>query len=412
MSAIRQTDVAVIGAGPAGSMAAARLRQLGWQVTVMERSHFPRFSIGESLLPQCMEWLEETGMLEPLRAANMQIKRGACFSHGEAYGELDYRKQFSSGWTWTWQVQRARFDDILARQAEALGAELRFGETIESVHFDRPGEPRLSVLAESGERYQLHARFVCDASGFARVLPRLLDLEEASGQPPRAALFTHVEDRISSADYRRDCIMLSYHPVHHDVWFWLIPFADGRASLGVTGNPDILLPEGSDPATRLRQLVFEEPYLARWLEQAVFDDAVRSIVNYSARAKSLYGDDFALLGNAGDFIDPVFSSGVALAMKSSMLAAELIDRRFRGEQADWESEFSLPLRAGSDVFREFVNCWYSGELQAVFFNKRPDEDIKAMLSSVLAGYVWDEKNPYNSKTRRRLKALCRACAEQ
>lgn len=404
-----QTDIAVIGAGPAGSSAAAILCDQGWRVSVIERSHFPRFSIGESLLPQCMESLEAAGMLAPLEAAGFQVKRGAGFAERERFGRYEFADQFTPGWGWTWHVTRADFDDILAREASARGADVRFGETIERVDFSTPGAPQLTVTGESGESYLLDARFVCDASGFGRVLPRMLGLERAVDAPPRAAMFTHVTDHINAPDYRRDDILIAIHPEHPGVWYWLIAFAGGRASVGLVGDPEFINREAAD-ADRLQALIAQEPHMARLLVNAEYDSPVRSTANYAVGVSALYGRDFALLGNAGEFLDPVFSSGVTLALKSAALAAGLIDRQLRGEAPDWDGEYEVPLRHGLRVFRTFVESWYRGELKHAFFNIDPDPEIRSKIGSVLAGYVWDRKNPFADKPERRLRALCNVCA--
>lgn len=404
------TDIAVIGAGPGGSMAATLLRQRGWQVTLLERSRFPRFSIGESLLPQCMEWLELAGMMDAMKAAGFQHKRGAAFAQDTRYGEIDYAERFTPGWSWTWEVQRAKFDQIMADEAVRNGVDLRFEQTVDAIDFDEAGAPRLRVSEANGDSYELSARFVCDGSGFGRVLPRLLGLDKPTSHPPRAAMFTHVEDRIDAPDYDRDKILLATHPQREDVWYWLIPFSNGRASLGVTGNPEIVDTKCTDPAALLRLLIEQEPRMRRLLANAVFDDQVRTVNSYSVSVSRMHGPGYALLGNAGEFIDPVFSSGVTLAMKSAVLAADLIDRQLRGEPADWDVEFETPLRAGCDVFRIFVEAWYDGSLRNVFFQPNPTVEIRSMMSSILAGYVWDQNNPYVSKPQRRLRALCHSCA--
>src|SRR5699024_6292429 len=132
------TDVAIIGAGPAGSMTAALLCDRGWRVTVIERSHFPRFSIGESLLPICMDSLKHAGMLAPLAEAGFQVKNGVGFAEGERYGHFDFSDQHTPGWSWTWHVLRSEFDQIIATQAAGRGADVRFGETIEQVNLATP----------------------------------------------------------------------------------------------------------------------------------------------------------------------------------------------------------------------------------------------------------------------------------
>lgn len=410
MTKVETTDIAVIGAGPAGSTVAALLRKRGWGVTVLERSHFPRFSIGESLLPQCMDLLDEAGMLEPLKKAAFQIKTGVGFIEGAQYGQFDFSDQYSDGWSSTWHVVRAEFDQILATEAAARDADVRFGASIDSVDFSTPGAPRLQVVPETGEPYQLDARFVCDASGFGRVLPRMLGLERPVADPPRAALFTHVTDRIEAADFKRDNILLCIHPEYPDVWYWVIPFSNGRTSIGIVGSPEFFDAQTGEPLQQMQTLIAQEPCMARLLGNAVYDNPVRKLSNYAVGVTALHGRDYALLGNAGEFIDPVFSSGVTVALKSAVLASGLIDRELRGQTVAWDSEYEQPLRAGMRVFRSFIEAWYDGSLKHVFFQKDTPWRLRGMLGSVLAGYVWDRSNPYVVRPEKRLRVLCDVCA--
>lgn len=408
MTKPQQTDVAIIGAGPAGSTAAALLRQHDWRVTVIERSHFPRFSIGESLLPQCMEFLDAAGLLEAVRAAAFQVKSGVRFVEGDKLGQFDFSEQYSNGWDWTWNVVRADFDQILASQAAAQGADIRFGQRIETVDFSTPGAPRLHVVTEDDARYQLDARFVCDASGFGRVLPKLLDLQCAVDAPPRATIFTHITDNLTTEDARGGTL-LCIHPQHPDVWYWMIPFQGGRTSIGVVGDPDFINTQPGEPLQQLQGLIAQEPNLARLLCAADYDHPVTRLANYAKGVTRLHGRDFVLLGNAGGFLDPMFSSGVTIALKSSVLACELIDRQLRSEAVDWDAGFETPLRTGINVFDAYIRAWYAGKLKHVFFKDTTHRKIRGMIGSILAGYVWDLDNPYVSRPQKRLRALCHAC---
>ncbi|HSV24116.1 MAG TPA: NAD(P)/FAD-dependent oxidoreductase, partial [Xanthobacteraceae bacterium] len=189
----KSVEILVIGAGPAGSVAAALLRQQGRQVLVLEREQFPRFSIGESLLPQSMEYLEQAGMLRAVVEAGFQFKNGAAFVRGDRYTAFDFRDKHSEGWATTYQVQRARFDHVLALEAERQGVEVRYRHEVVAVDLDGD-KPRVTVQGPEREKYIIEAGFVLDASGFGRVLPRLLHLETPSGFPVRGAIFTHIED--------------------------------------------------------------------------------------------------------------------------------------------------------------------------------------------------------------------------
>ncbi len=257
-----RTEILIIGAGPAGSVAAGMLRRQGRQVLVLERETFPRFSIGESLLPQSMTYLEEAGMLRAVVEAGFQYKNGAVFARGDRITSFDFREKHSEGWGTTYQVQRAPFDHLLAREAERLGAEMRFRHEVTRV--DVAGErPVVSVRSPDGEDYTVDAAFLLDASGFGRILPRLLQLERPSDFPVRGAIFTHIEDRIAPAAFDRDKIRIIVHPVHVDVWYWLIPFSNGRSSIGVVASQEFLARYAGDDTERLRDIALRGSGIAR-----------------------------------------------------------------------------------------------------------------------------------------------------
>ena len=402
--------IIIIGAGPSGCVAAALLRQKDFQVVVLERERFPRFSIGESLLPQCMEFIEQAGFSAIVEQAGFQLKSGASFLHQQQHSSFCFSDKFSEGFDTTFQVPRGQFDHLLALEVEAKGAEIRWQHEVISADFSAE-KPVLEVKDHQGLLYQLEADFVLDASGFGRVLPRLLNLDKPSDFPVRQSLFTHLEDRIDCSDYERDKIWIVVHPERRDVWYWLIPFSDGRCSLGVVAKPEMIEQLGDDPQQAFKTLVAQEPNLSKLLKNAVFDCPVNTIKGYSSDVDALYGKGYALLGNAGEFLDPVFSSGVTIAMKSASLAVEVLVRQLNNEAVNWQAEFAEPLQQGVDVFRTYVNAWYDGALQDVIFYDKQQANIKRMICSILAGYVWDKTNPYVKNSSARLKTLAELCRE-
>lgn len=405
-------DVAILGAGPSGSLAAALLHKRGLKVAVFERDTFPRFSIGESLLPQTMEILEEAGLLRPVVEAGFQHKNGAAFRRGDRFAEFDFRLKSSRGWSTTYQVVRAEFDKVLIDAVAARGVPVHYRHEAASADM-ADGGGRLSVKHPGGN-LEVNARFVLDATGFGRLLPRLLKLETPSDFPVRMALFTHVRDGIPIGGMDRQKILVSVHPHDKAVWYWLIPFSNGRCSIGVVAEPRLLehakrkLADGDETAL-LRAIVAEAPTLDGMLGNAVWDTPARSLRGYAANVKSLHGPSFALLGNAGEFLDPVFSSGVTIAMKSASLIAPLVERHLSGGKVDWNREYDIPLRQGVDAFRAFVDSWYRGGFQDVIFHPGQQPEIKAMICSILAGYAWDRSNPYVADPVR-LKVLEEHCA--
>jgi flavin-dependent dehydrogenase len=407
---LESAEILIVGAGPAGSVAAALLRKQGRQVLVIEREQFPRFSIGESLLPQSMQYLEEAGMLRAVVEAGFQFKNGAAFMKNGVYTDFDFRDKHSEGWGTTYQVQRADFDHLLAKEAQKQGAEIRFRHEVLDIELGKPGGRSLVTVKDpEGRQYQVDAGFILDASGFGRILPRLLKLETPSNFPVRGAIFTHVADGIAEG-FDRNKIRVTVHPRHNDVWFWTIPFAGGRCSLGVVAETAYLEQYKGSPTERLQMIVAEDPSLADLLKNATWDTPARQIVGYSANVEKLWGEGYALLGNAGEFLDPVFSSGVTIAVRSASLAAGVLARQFAGEPVDWQAEYGAPLRKGVDTFRAFVESWYAGGFQRIIFHERQQPEIRRMIASILAGYAWDQGNPYVKETARRLAALEAACA--
>lgn len=400
-------DALVLGAGPAGAMAAALARRAGLSVRVLEKTRFPRFSIGESMLPQSLTLLQEAGMLEAVEKGGFQYKDGAQIVRGERKVDFVFSHKTATGYPYAYEVTRADFDQILIDEAARFGAEVRYEEEIVAADFSGD-EPLLTSRDAGGRETQHRARFVFDASGFGRILPRLLKLDEPADFPVRASLFMHVEDHIDDAQFDRNKIRVAVHPVHEDVWYWLIPLSQGRASIGVVAEDSFLQKYPGDLSARLNALVAEEPGMKRMLRNAKpIWPAAREIRGYATAVSSLHGKNFALLGNAGKFLDPVFSSGVTIALKSAALAVPLAQRQLQGGAVDWEREFAKPLMLGVDTFKGYVETWYEGALQTVMFSPNRPERVYRLLCSVLAGYAWDTENPFVGHSARRLRALAR-----
>ena len=351
-----------------------------------------------------MEYLDEAGMLDAVEAAGFQRKNGAYFQCAGNYSQFDFSEQYTEGWHETFEVQRADFDKILADQAELAGVDIRYRHEIISVALGRPLSS-VSCRLDDGSFVNFSAKFLLDASGFGRVLPRLLQLDRPADFPVRGSLFTHLQDKLGDAGYDRDKILITVHPLHQDVWYWLIPFKGGRCSIGVVAKPEFLASYSGEAMDTLRAIVGEDPELTRLLAGADWDTPTRQITGYSSKAEPLCTSEYALLGNAAEFLDPVFSSGVTIALRSASKAAELLDRQLRGFEVDWPQEFAEPLGKGIDTFRAFVNAWYDGRLQDIIFHPGKSPEIRRMICSILAGYAWDESNPYVKSPEKRLNTL-------
>ncbi len=397
-------DVLVIGAGPAGTIAASILNQNGLKTKIVESCQFPRFVIGESLLPRCMENLAAANFLDALNQQGFQKKFGAKFHRGKQESDFNFSDRVGSGWNWTWQVPRADFDNVLAEEVQRQGVPVEFNATVKDVEFSGQASTTYYVNA-LGERCSVESRFIIDASGYGRVLPTLLDLNSPSNFPKRETLFTHFFDRKRPQGLQEQRITVVV--VKPDVWAWVIPFSNGRTSIGFVGNPDFFKEFNGSLEERLRAMVALDENVERRVGNAEFCFEPRSIQNYAVSTKKMYGDGFVCAGNATEFLDPVFSSGVTFATESGALAARLVSRQLQGQAVDWDRDYVDHMNQGINTFRTFVSAWYDGTLQDIIFGSATAGIEKQQICAVLAGYVWDMDNPINRQHQRILPVLAK-----
>ncbi len=399
----KEYDVAIIGAGPAGAISAALLNAAGLDVAVFERARFPRFVIGESLLPICNDVLKEAGLFDRIESQGYQVKTGAVFLRGDEICEYDFAEQFTVGSTWTWQVPRAEFDNALVDGIKEQGVPVFFEHGVTDVEVG--DSPRVSVEDSKGQLSNVRCRFIVDASGYGRVLPRLLGLDKPSEQANRRSMFAHVSGDKRPPGPNSGRIWIIVH--EQGAWLWVIPFSDGRTSVGVVAPPEFYDAYPEDPEERLKAIIRSDPNAGGRLADAEMLFEPVSIEGYSIGIKQLFGDGYCVVGNATEFLDPVFSSGVSLAMQSASRASRVIVDQLNGESVDWQSDYSNYMSRGIDTFRTFVNAWYDRTLHKVFFASEINHTLKRMICSALAGYVWDLENPFVNNHGRKLSQLIR-----
>jgi flavin-dependent dehydrogenase len=384
-------DVLVIGAGPSGTVAASIIHKAGLKVKIVEKLKFPRFVIGESLLPRCMEALSEAGFIEAIAEKNFQEKFGAKFVKEGVICDYSFADQFTAGWTWTWQAPRADFDKILADTVEEMGVPICYQSTVTGIEF--MGSDSVTTVEDiDGNKINIKAKFIIDGSGYGRVIPRLFNLEKPSNLPPRKTLFTHVKDTKRTLDDEPNRITIIVH--QKGIWIWIIPFSNGNASVGFVGTPEFFSQNEGTNEEQLRTLMASEPYLRERFKDVEMIFEPRVLESWSTTSETFYGDGFVLTGNVTEFLDPVFSSGVTLATVSSQIAAGLVIRKLKGENINWNKEYTEPMMQGINTFRSYVMAWYEGTLDTIFFSAKQKPELKSMICSVLAGYVWDLNNPY------------------
>jgi flavin-dependent dehydrogenase len=404
-----ETDVLIIGAGPAGTMAAALLQREGFRLLVVEKQKFPRFVIGESMLPSSMNLLEEAGLLDAVEKQNFMRKYGAVFLRGDQTCNFDFSNQFGDGYKYTYQVPRADFDKTLADTVTARGVEILYQHSVAAVNFDS-ANAFATIEKFDGGKYEVKSKFILDCSGFGRVLPRLLDLELPSNFPTRESLFTHVTGDLRPTGREEGKVWVCIHP--DGAWIWIIPFSNGKSSVGVVAKPEFFKNFPGEPESQLRAILMSDLNAAKRLAKMEFVFPPQRISGFSCSVKKLFGERFALVGNATEFLDPIFSSGVALALESSQRAAKVLTRQLRDEPVNWQTEYADHVMHGINIFRAFVAAWYDDRLPQIFFAANKNPDIMRQVCSVLAGYVWDESNPYVTQAERALGLLATVIRRQ
>ena len=403
-----QVDVLVIGAGPSGCVSSAYLNKKNINVKVVEKTKFPRPVIGESFIPRVMDHFDEVNLLPAIKKVGFEKKWGARFIRQEEVCLFDFSKKFGKGWDWTWQVPRAEFDHTVAKEVQRQGVGIEFEAEAIDVKFT-DSNSITTIQDKAGNKKQIKAKFIIDSSGYGRVLPKLLNLDAPAKVTGSSSIFTHTKD-INRPSEGLDKTMITFEVLDTKVWFWVIPFSNGITSLGVVGPTEFIenLSESGNSEEAFRKIIrSSNHYTERFINNDfLFPPIIKK--NYSCSVSKLFGDGFALTGNSSGFLDPVFSSGVAFATESGILAAKLITRQLNGEKINWQKEYADYLKKGVDVFATYVNEWYTGNLQTIFFHQPENPEVKKKVCAVLAGYVWNEKNPFVSKHHRAVESLAYA----
>ena len=388
---MQEVDIFIIGAGPAGSISAAKLAQKNFSVKVVDKVKFPRFVIGESLLPRCNELLEEANMLKAVESANFQFKGGAVFQdEKDGYVALDFSNNLGQKWGSSFQVKREEFDKILIDDAAQKGADVEYEVSV--IDYDETNNI-VTTQNKEGEIQKYKAKKVLDASGYGRVLPRLLDLEAESSLALRRATFARVDNDIRPQDEREGYIFIDVVG-DNEAWIWNIPFSDGTTSVGIVSTEEYFNSCGLSDEEFWEKIIRTHPHTSKRYKNSKRIIEVGSISGYSSAVTKLFDKNYILTGNASEFLDPVFSSGVTLALESGSKAADLVARELEGESIDYKEEYEDYMMLGINVFRDYVNGWYDGTLQTILFSDKKTHEITKKIISILSGYVWDKNNSF------------------
>jgi flavin-dependent dehydrogenase len=378
-------DVAIIGGGPAGSTAATLLAKSGRRVIVCEREKFPRFHIGESLLPFSMQAFDRLGVREKLDRSFLPKYGGEIMAACGTRGVKFYFKDgFRSKRDRAYQVTRSEFDKLLLDHSRENGAEVHEETEVTKLDFL---DDRVKIDIETSEAQStITARYLLDCSGRQTLLGGLFDLKHTYDHLQKFSVFAHYDnvDRLPGKDATLIRMVRGL-----DRWFWMIPLTETRTSIGVVMDTGAFRAERLAPEPALEKFIAEQPLMVGRMQNAVRVSPVYSAGDYSYRNKRLAGERWLLVGDAAGFIDPVFSSGVFLAVMSAEKAADTLEEVL-GDESQRRRLFKNYSRAVNrvmDVYLTFVNAWYqrSREFLEVFLNPTETMQIAAAVNAVLAG---------------------------
>ena len=397
-------DVLVIGGGPAGSTTAALLAEKGFEVVLVERESFPRFHVGESLLPDGNGVLERLGLLERARAMGWMVKPGASFLHcdavgalgnGErgsstqsdrdhAYSSIRFAEALGSARADALQVPRAEFDGLLLDRALELGVHVVQPARVKEVEFGASGVD-VEVVGP-GLETRLRVGFVVDASGQHGFLAKRMQLREVDDSLRNLATFAHYEGWIwPSAIEEGNIQVISLEDL---AWMWIIPLAPDRVSVGLVEHHRHARRGAGERGARLEQILARHPLLREQSRQGRRVSEVYAMADFGYSTKNYFGERWLAVGDAGSFVDPVFSTGVYLALSSGEEAADALGRALRSSPRTLRRElarYEKIQRRRYRFFRRFVLRFYRPGMRDLLCQRREFWSMPRALAAVLAG---------------------------
>ena len=381
-------DVIVIGGGPAGAAVATRLAQGGRRILLLEKEHFPRFHIGESLLPCSMPLIEQLGAMPRLKAAGFLPKYAAEFvtADGSLKRRYAFRDGIVPGAPSAYEVDRSEFDKLLLDNAAEHGVDVRQGAQVVRFELDKPDGVEVVARAEGTETtYQ--AQVLVDASGQSSLLAGRLGLREMDQELKNFAVFSHFEGASRYSGEAEGDISVVLVP---GGWWWVIPLRDNRTSVGLVAPSRNLNGQKPDEAY-FEARIAETPFLRERLSGATRVAPVRSVSDYSYVSRKLAGDRFLLVGDAAAFIDPVFSTGVYLGMVGAFRAAAAVEAALAAGKFERARFLGYERQVQKNVatYRRFVKGFYTPEFVDVLMSPSDWLSLRAAITSLLAGFGVD-----------------------
>jgi len=386
-------DVIVIGGGPAGATTAALVAEKGHDVLLLERDEYPRFRIGESLMPGTYWTLQRLGVFDQMKKSTFVRKFSVQFygKSGKAGAPFYFSENEPIERSQTWQVLRSEFDQLMLGNAREKGADVRHGISVLDILFD--GEKAVGVRARMPDKSvrELSASVIVDASGQSALLSRKLKISKCEDWLENAAVYTHFRGAYRDSGIDEGATIV-FHTQNQDSWFWYIPLADDIVSVGVVGHIDYLLRQrAGDPQQIFDEELVKCPALAPRLARASAIFPMKTTKEFSYMASRIAGDGWVLVGDAFGFLDPIYSSGIFLALKSGEMAADAIDSALQKSDlsAQQLGKFAPEYLAGLDSIRKLVYAFYTREFSFARFLKKYPSCRKEIIN-ILVGNIYRE----------------------
>lgn len=386
---VAQCDVLVVGGGPAGSTVATLLAERGYDVVLMEKAHHPRFHIGESLLPLNLPLLDKLGV-------RAEVEKQAMIKHGVEFVSPWHNKsvflEFKDAWDkdhpYAYQVRRSEFDHTLIKNAKAKGANVIEGCRVNKIEFDdSDAGATVTASLDDGATLNYRTRFLIDASGRDTILANQFDVKQKNTKHNSAAIYGHFEGATRLEGKLEGNITVFWFD--HG-WFWFIPLADGTTSIGAVCWPYYLKSRKKSPKEFFMDTIAMCAPLAERLKGATLVSEVTATGNYSYSSKRSSGKNYLMLGDAFAFIDPVFSSGVFLAMNSAFVGADTVDACLKQPQTAYSAlkKFDKVMRDGPKIFSWFIYRLTSPSMRDLFMSPQNKWRVQEAVLAVLAGDIF------------------------
>ena len=381
-------EVLVIGGGPAGSTIAALLAQGGRDVLMLEKDKHPRFHIGESLLPMNMPMFEELGLLDEIKRIGI-VKLGAEFVSPwhPAPVMIDFNDALDNTWPSAYQVRRDEFDEVMFKNAAAKGARVVEQCKVTDIKFQPGAEALVDTMDKDGQTQRIRAKFVVDASGRDTFLSNHFGMKHRNKKHNSAAMFGHFSGVKRLEGEVEGNISLFWFD--HG-WFWFIPLPDGNTSIGATCWPYYMKTRKTEMTQFFMDTIAMCPALMERMKDAKLETPVTATGNFSYLSERSSGENYILLGDAFAFIDPIFSSGVFLAMASSFAGAKAVERCLSKPQEAQQAlkEFDRAIMEGPKIFSWFIYRITTPAMRNLLMFKGTESKVKKALISILTGDVY------------------------